>query len=160
MTRWRGLDILFIYVASCFLTFSLSHFSLPPSLALACTGGCVLLTVAAARNAHLLKTGEAGDKLANIKFVSVAVMLYYLPIAVVGVQDLAAGSVTVAVGCAGLVPFFLIAGGAVYALHVPNRWVVCNENVSEGIWKVCKVQLFLMKLRGGLLGVLAPFWEC
>lgn len=121
MTRWRALDILFIYVASCFLTFTFSHFALPPALTLVCTGLCVLLTAKAARSASSLKTGEAGDKLANIKFVGMAVVLYYMPIAVVGVQDLAVGRLTVAVECAGLVPLCLLAGGVVYALHIPNK---------------------------------------
>jgi adiponectin receptor len=118
--QWRKLDIMFIFVASCFLTYSLCYFIMPVFATWLITGIAILTSTVAIWKTARLATGEPMNRNIHTMFIATIVLVYYFPILYQGVRDLIDHTFTFAVATMIVVPLTLAFGGCVYANHWPE----------------------------------------
>lgn len=131
---WRALDLLFIFVGSVPLTYSLAYFVFTWSGTLAATGVAVALLVHACHNAHKLPAGKEIVKSHNTFYVSIVVAVYLSPVLYQGGLDLAAAVAASARGealppqplyswwCALGALLSLVYGAVVYVWCFPDKY--------------------------------------
>lgn len=120
--KWRKLDIMFIFVASCFLTYSLCYFIMPTWITWLITGVAVIVSFSAIIKTRQLAPGQPMNRKTHTMFIATIVFVYYIPILYQGLKDLLDDTFTVAVSTMFAVPTLLVLGGYVYAKH----WPECN----------------------------------
>jgi len=120
--HWRKLDIMFIFVASCFLTYSLCYFIMPIWITCLITGAALVVSVTAIMKTMQLAPCQPMNRQTHTLFVASIVFVYYIPIVYQGVKDVMDDKFTIAVTTMFIVPMLLVLGGYVYAKH----WPECN----------------------------------
>ena len=118
--KWRRLDISFIFVASCPLTFALCYFIMPLAATLSVTGAAITVTTLALFRNFSLKQGEVLNRSTNAIFITSIVIVYFSPIVYLSVVDTIAGKFTVAQITLIVVFLSLFIGGYMYAKCIPE----------------------------------------
>lgn len=118
--KWRKLDIMFIFVASCFLTYSLCYFIMPRIITLLITGVAIVVSFSAITKTRQLAPGQPMNRKTHTMFIATIVSVYYIPILYQGIKDLLDGLLSIAVVTMFFVPMTLLLGGYVYAKHWPE----------------------------------------
>lgn len=123
--QWRKLDIMFIFIASCFLTYALCYFIMPKWITWLITCVAIVVAFSAILKTRQLAPGEPMNRKTHTIFIATIILVYYIPIFYKGIKDLVDNTFTIAVCTMFVVPIMLLLGGYVYAKH----WPECNYPV-------------------------------
>jgi hypothetical protein len=77
--RWRRLDLLFIFICSCPLTFALGYFVWPLWGSLVCTGAAVAVAFVAVLKISSLKEGQVLERGTHSAFCFSIIFVYLSP---------------------------------------------------------------------------------
>ena len=118
---WRKLDIAFIFVSACFLTFALGFFVLPAWGLGLNVCAAVVMTLYALGKISRLKKGEALDKVTHTIFIGTIVVVYAFPMAYQAISDAVDSRCTGATWSALSASVALGVGGWAYAVSFPEK---------------------------------------